>query len=109
FMANATSDPGGSITAQAAIDSFVKALQSSKDNIKIIPGPAAATYNGITWNQKVLTARPKGSTTTLKIGILAVYHADKLFLVMEMATNASFAQENTNGFIPILQSFTFTH
>lgn len=116
FIVAEVPNPGGAVSATAALDRGLASFKNSSKNYKDENVPATTNVGGVTWNQKAGSGdntTPNGAKAHLKFYILTTNYPEKtsttkLFILGYAAPSATFDQTNTDAFQPMLQSFKFT-
>ena len=107
-------DPNGTISADSVASTALQAAQVLLKNSQTVSVPSTATVGGESWNQVSAsgTQRLNNQDTNIQVVVIAAVHpantlASKSFTILYQAPVATFNQDNTTYFQPILQSFKF--
>ena len=109
-----TPDPNGTISADSVASAALQAAQVLLKNSKTVSVPSTTTIDGETWNQVSAsgTQRLNNQDTDIQVVVIATVHPansllSKSFTILYQAPVATFSQDNTTYFQPMLQSFKF--
>jgi hypothetical protein len=107
-------DPNGAISADSVASAALNAAQVLLKNSQTVSVPATTTVGGDSWSQISAsgTQRLNNQDTNVQVVVLAVVHPahtllSKSFTILYQAPVATFSQDNTTYFQPMLQSFKF--
>ena len=107
-------DPNGTISADSVASAALQAAQVLLKNAKTVSMPSTTTVGGESWNQVSAsgTQRLNNQDTDVQVVVIATVHPansllSKSFTILYQAPIATFSQDNTTYFQPILQSFKF--
>jgi len=107
-------DPNGTISADSVASAALQAAQVLLKNAKTVSVPSTTTVGGDSWSQVSAsgTQRLNNQDTNVQVVVLAVVHPantllSKSFTILYQAPVATFSQDNTTYFQPMLQSFKF--
>jgi len=107
-------DPNGTISADSVASAALQAAQVLLKNSKTVSVPSTTTIDGETWNQVSAsgTQRLNNQDTDIQVVVIATVHPansllSKSFTILYQAPVATFSQDNTTYFQPMLQSFKF--
>lgn len=107
-------DPSGVISADSVASTALKAAQVLLKNSQTVSVPSTTTVGGESWSQVSAsgTLRLNNQDTTIQVVVLAVVHPanmplSKSYTIVYQAPAATFSQDDTNFFQPMLQSFKF--
>lgn len=107
-------DPNGTISGDSVASTALQAAQVLLKNAKTVSMPSTTTVDGETWNQVSAsgTQRLNNQDTDVQVVVIATVHPantllSKSFTILYQAPLATFSQDNTTYFQPMLQSFKF--
>ena len=107
-------DPNGTISADSVASAALQAAQVLLKNAKTVSVPSTTTVGGDSWSQVSAsgTQRLNNQDTNVQVVVLAIVHPantllSKSFTILYQAPVATFSQDNTTYFQPMLQSFKF--
>jgi hypothetical protein len=107
-------DPNGAISADSVASTALKAAQILLKNSQTVSVPSTTTVGGDSWSQISAsgTQRLNNQDTNVQVVVLADVHPasallSKSFTILYQAPVATFSQDNTTYFQPMLQSFKF--
>ena len=107
-------DLNGTISADSVASAALQAAQVLLKNSKTVSVPSTTTIDGETWNQVSAsgTQRLNNQDTDIQVVVIATVHPansllSKSFTILYQAPVATFSQDNTTYFQPMLQSFKF--
>ncbi len=107
-------DPNGTISADSVASTALQAAQVLLKNAKTVSVPSTTTVGGDSWNQVSAsgTQRLNNQDTNIQVVVIANVHPantllSKSFTILYQAPVATFSQDNTTYFQPMLQSFKF--
>ncbi len=108
-------DPNGAISADAVASTALKAAQVLLKNSQTVSVPSTTNVGGESWSQVSAsgTQRLNNQDTNIQVVVLADVHPantplSKSYTILYQAPVATFSQDNTSYFQPMLQSFKFT-
>jgi hypothetical protein len=96
-------------TPESMIDDALSPVIAFGSNFQVLPAPTTTTINGVTWNQKKVSAlSPTGELVTLLVlATKQLRHPDRAITIQCSAKDAAFVNSEATVFHPMLQSFTF--
>ena len=107
-------DPNGTISADSVASTALQAAQVLLKNAKTVSMPSTTTVGGDSWNQVSAsgTQQLNNQDTDIQVVVIATVHPantllSKSFTILYQAPVATFSQDNTTFFQPMLQSFKF--
>ncbi len=107
-------DPNGTISADSVASAALQAAQVLLKNAKTVSVPSTTTVGGESWSQVSAsgTQRLNNQDTDIQVVVIANVHPantllSKSFTILYQAPVATFSQDNTTYFQPMLQSFKF--
>ncbi len=107
-------DPNGTISADSVASAALQAAQVLLKNAKTVSVPSTTTVGGDSWSQVSAsgTQRLNNQDTDIQVVVIANVHPantllSKSFTILYQAPVATFSQDNTTFFQPMLQSFKF--
>jgi hypothetical protein len=107
-------DPNGAISASSVAAVALQAAQALLKNSQTVSVPATTTVGGESWSQVSVsgTQRLNNQDTNIQVVAIANVHSansllSKSFNIVYQAPVATFSQDNTTYFQPMLQSFKF--
>ena len=107
-------DPNGTISADSVASTALQAAQALLKNAKTVSVPSTTTVGGDSWSQVSAsgTQRLNNQDTDIQVVVIANVHPantllSKSFTILYQAPVATFSQDNTTFFQPVLQSFKF--
>ena len=107
-------DPNGTISADSVASAALQAAQVLLKNAKTVSVPSTTTVGGDSWSQVSAsgTQRLNNQDTNIQVVVIANVHPantllSKSFTILYQAPVATFSQDNTTYFQPMLQSFKF--
>src|SRR6266571_4367674 len=107
-------DPNGTISADSVASAALQAAQVLLKNAKTVSVPSTTTVGGDSWSQVSAsgTQRLNNQDTDIQVVVIANVHPantllSKSFTILYQAPVATFSQDNTTYFQPVLQSFKF--
>ena len=107
-------DPNGTISADSVASAALQAAQLLLKNAKTVSIPSTTTVGGDSWSQVSAsgTQRLNNLDTDIQVVVIANVHPantllSKSFAILYQAPVATFSQDNTTYFQPMLQSFKF--
>jgi len=107
-------DPNGTISADSVASAALQAAQVLLKNAKTVSVPSTTTVGGDSWSQVSTsgTQRLNNQDTDIQVVVIANVHPantllSKSFTILYQASVATFSQDNTTYFQPMLQSFKF--
>ena len=107
-------DPNGTISADSVASAALQAAQVLLKNAKTVSVPSTTTVGGDSWSQVSAsgTQRLNNQDTDIQVVVIATVHPansllSKSFTILYQAPVATFSQDNTTYFQPMLQSFKF--
>ncbi len=107
-------DPNGTISADSVASTALQAAQVLLKNAKTVSVPSTTSVGGDSWNQVSAsgTQRLNNQDTDIQVVVIATVHPantllSKSFTILYQSPIATFSQDNTNYFQPMLQSFKF--
>ena len=107
-------DPNGTISADSVASAALQAAQVLLKNAKTVSVPSTTTVGGDSWSQVSAsgTQRLNNQDTDIQVVVIANVHPantllSKSFTILYQAPVATFSQDNTTFFQPVLQSFKF--
>ena len=107
-------DPNGTISADSVASTALQAAQVLLKNAQTVSIPSTTTVGGDSWNQVSAsgTQRLNNQDTNVQVVVIATVHPantllSKSFTILYQAPVATFSQDNTTYFQPMLQSFKF--
>lgn len=107
-------DPNGTISADSVASAALQAAQVLLKNAKTVSVPSTTTVGGDSWSQVSAsgTQRLNNQDTDIQVVVIANVHPantllSKSFTILYQAPVATFSQDNTTYFQPMLQSFKF--
>ena len=107
-------DPNGTISADSVASTALQAAQALLKNAKTVSVPSTTTVGGDSWSQVSAsgTQRLNNQDTDIQVVVIANVHPantllSKSFTILYQAPVATFSQDNTTYFQPMLQSFKF--
>ncbi len=107
-------DPNGTISADSVASAALQAAQVLLKNAKTVSVPSTTTVGGDSWSQVSAsgTQRLNNQDTDIQVVVIANVHPantllSKSFTILYQAPIATFSQDNTTYFQPMLQSFKF--
>jgi hypothetical protein len=107
-------DPNGTISADSVASAALQAAQVLLKNAKTVSIPSTTTVGGDSWSQVSAsgTQRLNNQDTDVQVVVIANVHPantllSKSFTILYQAPVATFSQDNTTYFQPMLQSFKF--
>ena len=107
-------DPNGTISADSVASAALQAAQVLLKNAKTVSMPSTTTVGGDSWNQVSAsgTQQLNNQDTDIQVVVIATVHPanallSKSFAILYQASVATFSQDNTTYFQPMLQSFKF--
>jgi len=107
-------DPNGTISADSVASTALQAAQVLLKNAKTVSVPSTTSVGGDSWSQVSAsgTQRLNNQDTNIQVVVIATVHPantllSKSFTILYQAPVATFSQDNTNYFQPMLQSFKF--
>jgi hypothetical protein len=108
-------DPNGALSADSVSSAALQAARILLKNSQTVSVPSTTTVGGESWSQVSSsgTQRLNNQDTTIQVVVLANVHPantplSKSYTIVYQAPIATFNQDNTNYFQPMLQSFKFT-
>ena len=107
-------DPNGTISADSVASAALQAAQVLLKNSQTVTVPSTTTVGGDSWSQVSAsgTQRLNNQDTNIQVVVIADVHPantplSKSFTIAYQAPVATFSQDNTSYFQPMLQSFKF--
>ena len=107
-------DPNGTISADSVASAALQAAQVLLKNAKTVSVASTTTVGGDSWSQVSAsgTQRLNNQDTDIQVVVIANVHPantllSKSFTILYQAPIATFSQDNTTYFQPMLQSFKF--
>ena len=108
-------DPNGAISADSVASAALQAARVLLKNSQTVSVPSTTTAGGDSWSQVSAsgTQRLNNQDTNIQVVVLAVVHPantplSKSYTILYQAPVATFSQDNTSYFQPMLQSFKFS-
>jgi hypothetical protein len=107
-------DPNGTISADTVASTALQAAKVLLKNSQTVSVPSTTTVGGESWSQVSAsgTQRLNNQDTNIQVVVLADVHPantpdSKSYTILYQAPTATFSQDDTNYFQPMLQSFKF--
>jgi hypothetical protein len=107
-------DPNGAISADTVASAALQAAKVLLKNSQTVSVPATTTVGGESWSQVSAsgTQRLNNQDTNIQVVVIADVHpanttSSKSYTIVYQAPVATFSQDNTSYFQPMLQSFKF--
>ena len=107
-------DPNGTISADSVASTALQATQVLLKNAKTVSVPSTTSVGGDSWSQISAsgTQRLNNQDTDIQVVVIATIHPantllSKSFTILYQASVATFSQDSTTYFQPMLQSFKF--
>jgi hypothetical protein len=107
-------DPNGAISADSVASAALQAARVLLKNSQTVSVPSTTTVGGESWSQVSAsgTQRLNNQDTNIQVVVIADVHPantplSKSFTILYQAPVATFSQDNTSYFQPMLQSFKF--